>query len=543
MKTPQLLDHRGMPIKKADLKTEVAAATVGGVRSPATGYPGDGLNPSRLASILREADAGDPIRYLELAETIEERDPHYLAVLGTRRRSVSQNECEVVAGSDAPEHQKHAEMVRAWLDRDELAEDLYDILDCIGKGYSFTEITWDTSEGQWMPHRLDWRDPRWFRFDRTDLTTPIMLNASGQEEALPGFKFIYANIKAKSGLPLRSGLARVAMWCWMFKAFTQRDWAIYTQTYGQPLRVGKFGSGASEADKSTLLRAVTNIAGDCAAIVPDTMMIEFIETSNVGSSTDLYLKRVDHLDQQISKLVLGQTATTDAVTGGLGSGKEHREVQKDIETADARALAAILNRDLIRPWIDLNFGPQKAYPRLKITRPEPEDLSAFSTAVGAMIDRGLEVDQVEVRERFGLSEPKAGAKLMGKATAGAPAADPNDPDAKIKSNPAKIKRGEDIPQGNVALNQEGPLAGKNQGSDEPALLAERLAIEAEPGMADIMAQIEAMLAASGSLEELREMLLAGFPKLDASKLAGALAMGLLAGNAAGRIEVLEEDAL
>ncbi len=535
MKTPQLLDHRGVPIQKAALRTEVAAATIGGVRSPTTGYPGDGLNPSRLASILREADAGDPIRYLELAETIEERDAHYLAVLGTRRRSVSQIEITVEAASDAPEDVQKADMVRAWLKRDELSDELFDILDTIGKGYSLTEIIWDTSEGQWMPGKLELRDPRWFRFDRTDLTTPIMLSATGQEEPLPGFKFIYANIKAKSGLPLRSGLARVAAWGWMFKAYTQRDWAIFTQTYGQPLRVGKFGSGASEQDKSTLLRAVTNIAGDCAAIVPDTMMIEFIETSNVGASTDLYLKRVDHLDQQISKLVLGQTATTDAVTGGLGSGKEHREVQKDIETADAKALAGILNRDLIRPWMDLNFGPQKAYPRIKIVRPEPEDLAAFSTAIGGMIDRGLEVDQKDVREKFGLPEPKAGAKLMGKAQAGAPAADPNDPDAKIKSNPAKIKRGEPVSDGSVALNQEGPLAGKNEGSDDPALLADRLAIEAEPGMSDIMAQIEAMLAASGSLEEFREMLLAGFPKLDATRLSQSVQQAMEAANLAGRI--------
>ena len=391
-----------------------------------------------------------------------------------------------------------------------------------------------------MPHRLDWRDPRWFRFDRTDLTTPIMLNATGQEEPLPGFKFIYANIKAKSGLPLRSGVARVAAWGWMFKAYTQRDWAIFTQTYGQPLRVGKFGPSATEQDKSTLLRAVTNIAGDCAAIVPDSMMIEFIETSNVGASTDLYLKRVDHLDQQISKLVLGQTATTDAMTGGLGSGKEHREVQKDIETADARALAAILNRDLIRPWIDLNYGPQTAYPRLKITRPEPEDLSAFSTAVGAMIDRGLEVDQAEVREKFGLSEPKAGAKLMRSSAPSAPPGDPVDPNVKIKSNPAKIKRVEADLRGTVAPQQEGPLAGKKQGSDEVTLLAERLAIEAEPALADIMSQIEAMLAASASLEEFREMLLAGFPKLDASALAEKIAQGMMAAHAGGRALAEEE---
>ena len=261
---PTIVDRWGRPIKRSVLREEVAAPTLGGVRSPISGYPGDGLNPVRLAGILRAADQGDPIQYLELAETIEERDPHYLAVLSTRKRAVGQIEITVEAASDDDRDVEMAVMVRDWLKRDELTEEVFDILDCIGKGYSFTEIIWDTSEGQWRPARLEWRDPRWFRFDRVNLTTPMMLDANGQEVPLEPFKFIYAQIKAKSGLSLRAGLARVAAWGWMFKAFTQRDWAIFTQTYGQPLRVGKWAQGASEDDKATLFDAVANIAGDCA---------------------------------------------------------------------------------------------------------------------------------------------------------------------------------------------------------------------------------------------------------------------------------------
>lgn len=186
---------------------------------------------------------------------IEERDPHYLAVLSTRKRAVGQIDITVEAASDDAADVKKADMVRDWLKRDELVEEIFDILDCIGKGYSFTEIIWDTSEGQWRPARLEWRDPRWFRFDRVDLATPLQLDQNGQEKPLDPFKFIYAQIKAKSGLALRSGLARVATWGWMFKAFTQRDWAIFTQTYGQPLRIGKLAAGASEEDKDTLFRA------------------------------------------------------------------------------------------------------------------------------------------------------------------------------------------------------------------------------------------------------------------------------------------------
>ena len=78
MKRPSLLDQYGRPVRRGVLTEEVGGATLGGVRSPMSGYPADGLNPQRLAAILRAADMGDPVRYMELAETIEERDLHLL---------------------------------------------------------------------------------------------------------------------------------------------------------------------------------------------------------------------------------------------------------------------------------------------------------------------------------------------------------------------------------------------------------------------------------------------------------------------------------
>lgn len=533
---PQLLDRWGQPLKRSTLKKEVSAATIGGVRSPISGTPADGLDPLRLANILRAADQGDPLRYLELAEVIEERDPHYLGVLGTRKRAVSQIEITVKPASDDPLDITQADMVRDWLDRDELTDEIFDILDCVGKGYSFTEIIWDTSEGQWLPLRLEWRDPRWFRFNRHDLSTPMMLDENGQEVPLPAFKFIYSTIKAKSGLALRSGLARVAMWGWLFKAYTQRDWAIFTQTYGQPLRVGKWGANASEDDKDTLFNAVANIAGDCAAIIPESMNIEFIEAKNVGAASGLYKERADWLDQQISKAVLGQTATTDAVTGGLGSGKEHREVQESIERADAGALAAILNRDLIRPWIDLEFGPQKRYPRLKIERVEPEDLKQLTDALGVIVPLGLRVGAKEVREKFNLSEPAKGEEILQLAPLAPNApleSDRTNPDAPIK-HPFNTRVGRD--RTIDALQAEGALDAPTAPKPLESILTNQLAANAQPAIVDMLGKIEAMLDAAGSLEELREMTQAAFPDLDASKLSKVMATAILAADATGRAE-------
>lgn len=523
---PRLVDQYGQPIVRATLTSEIAGPTLTGVRSPIAGYPGDGLNPIRLANILREADEGEPLRYFELAEQIEERDLHYAGVLGTRKRSVAQLDITVEAASEDDEAVRHADMIRAWLKRDELQDELFDVLDAIGKGISLTEIIWDTSSGQWQPQRLAWRDPRWFRFARIDGATPLLRENTG-DVPLPPFKFIYACIRAKSGLPVRAGLARLAAWSWMFKAFTQRDWAIFSQTYGQPIRVGKYGPGATEADKDTLFRAVANIAGDCAAIVPAGMLIEFVESKSIGASSDLYEKRADWLDRQVSKAVLGQTATTDAIAGGHAVGREHRQVQEDIERADARTVSAILNRDLVRPWIDLEYGPQKVYPKISIGRAEQTDVKLVVESVKELVPLGLKVGMATMRDMLNIPEPDENEEILGappEATA-APAKTP--PAAGSKVPPARGE--EDQPE------QKSLHARPRDAVDMLAMQAEDLAAPAADQLIDRMREI---VEKAQSMEELRDQLKAMAPKdMPAADLAQVMAQALAMAELLGRSEI------
>lgn len=528
----RLLDHRGQPIQRKVLTTEVAAATVTGIRSPMTGYPGNGLNPTRLANILREADQGDPIRFLELAETIEERDPHLIGVLGTRKRSISQLEITVEDGGPEAAHKEQAEMVRAWLKRDELSGELQDILDAIHKGYSFTEIIWDTSTGQWRPSRLEWRDPRWFDFDRRNLTTPQLIGEGGERLPLPGGKFIYATMLAKSGIPTRGGLARVLAWAWMFKAFSNRDWAIFTQTYGQPIRVGKYGPGASQDEKATLFRAVANIAGDCAAIIPASMAIEFEQAGSVSASSDLYKDRLNFFDQQVSKAVLGQTATTDAIAGGHAVGQEHRQVQEDIERADAKALSAILNRELVKVWIDLQYGPQDVYPRLRIGRPEQKDVKLIVESVRSL---RLPVKRSEMYSLVGVSEPEEGDEVLVFGDA-----------APAKPEEAELPPGGDRREGEArreALQAEGDADPGETGAATQDRAVDELAADAAAraaGATDSMLELIAAIVANATdLEDVRSRLLALAPSLSAKSLAHALRQAIVVAEFSGRADLID----
>lgn len=295
---------------------------------------------------------------------------------------------------------------------------------------------------------------------------------------------------------------------------------------------------------------MANIAGDCAAIIPDSMSLDFIESKNVGSSSSHYKERADWLDQQISKAVLGQTSTTDAVVGGLGSGKEHRQVQEDIETADARALAGILNRDLIRPWVQLEFGPRRRYPRLKIERPKAEDIKGMSDALEKLVPLGLEVQMSEVRDRLGFAEPDAGAKVLAAPKPvdpgqlpppAAPATTPPAQTRSIKRESGVFKRGQGLPGVTVALNAEQGSTALPERLAPESVLLEQLMAETSSDIEGMLETIEAVLEAAGSLEEAQEMLIAAYPQIISTGMGAKLAQGVILSWALGRAEVVDED--
>ena len=511
MKKPTLVDRYGHPVKRTELKKEHAAAQTVGVRSPIAGHPAANIDPNRMASILREAESGQPLPFLELAEVMEERDPHYAAVLGTRKRSVSQIDITVEAASDEPHHVAHADMVRDWLKRDELSDEIFHMMDAVGKGFSITEIIWDTSTGQWQPQRLEHRDPRWFTFDRVDLRTPLLRTENGDVPLQP-FKYINTVISAKSGLGIRGGIARIAAWGWMFKMFTQRDWAIFTQNFGQPIRVGKYQAGATQEDKDTLFRAVQNIAGDCAAIMPSSMDIEFIESKITGSSLSLYKERADWLDQQISKAVLGQTTTTDAISGGHAVSQEHRQVQEDIERADAKAVSGVLNRDLVRPWTDLEFGPQRLYPRVVIARPEQKDVELIVNSVEKLVPLGLKVSNATMLALLALPETEAGEELLGAAMPAAP---------------------EPVPATQMALQaaQDGADSTEEQLAKDAADIAEAPASAMIDTVRKLLGEVE-------TLEEFRDRLLELDKSMSEADLAEALRLAMVWAELTGENELV-----
>jgi phage gp29-like protein len=149
-----LYDAYGRAVDTAQLREEQATPTMTGVRNIySVMHPSVGLTPEKLGAILRQAEFGDPFLYLELAEEMEEKDLHYLAVLSTRKETIAGLQIAVRPASGEAEDIRIADMVRDLLlgGTLNLASVLFDILDALGKGFSASEIIWDTSGREWAP--------------------------------------------------------------------------------------------------------------------------------------------------------------------------------------------------------------------------------------------------------------------------------------------------------------------------------------------------------------------------------------------------------
>ncbi len=534
---PPLVWSNGQMMRPELLRREIAAPQTMGVRSIVSGHPAQGLSPQRLAGLLRAAERGDAISYLELAEEMEEKDLHYLSVLGTRKRQVSQLPIEVIAAGEDDEAKADAQLIRDWLDRDMLEAELFHILDGVGKSYSATEIVWEFTASTWLPAALKWRDPRFFEFDRVDGETLRLRDEIGSSQSLPAAKFIVHFHPAKSGLPIRSGLARAVAWSYMFKIYAIKDWVAFLETYGMPLRVGRYDNGESEANIAKLMGALADLGSDAAAVFPKTMDVEFVDGKAGTAPGDLWKAKADFCDSQVSKAVLGQTGTTDSKAGGIGDGgnQVHNEVRGDIEKADAKLLAATLNEQLVKPIVMLNRGVRRRYPRLRIGRPDAIDVKAQTDAATALVQLGAEIDADAMIERAGLPKPKPGGRIL-RPAAVSPAGDARGVTGAPTARPAFLAPSLPSESARPARSERPATADAAGTPVDPVDAAAAAALDDwERLMSPVLDPVREVVDRATSLEGLRDQIASALDGMSVDQIVERLSQAAFAARTAGDI--------
>ena len=186
-------------------------------------YPSAGLTPSRLAAILRDADAGSLSASMQLFEEMEEKDPHLYSVAHTRRLALTGLDWRVLSASrmrdgvDRAAADEAADFCREVLSElDSLDEGLQHLSLALGRNIAIAELVWEQVGSEFRVVDLVPIDFTRIVFD--DLDRPRILTADESTEGmeLARFKFVVHTPHSVSGHPARGGLLRVtAMATWL----------------------------------------------------------------------------------------------------------------------------------------------------------------------------------------------------------------------------------------------------------------------------------------------------------------------------------------
>jgi phage gp29-like protein len=506
-----IVDQYGNPLRR-DVLAELQTARLGHLAREFAEHPSRGLTPPKLARILEEAEAGNLAAQAELFMDMEEKDGHIFAEMSKRKRALLTLDWDVAPPRNASKaEQDDAAWLREVLqDLDNFEDVLLDALDAIGHGFAALEIAWQRPGREWLPGAIHHRPQSWFQLDHATRTQIRLRDHSLDGAALNPFGWIVHTHKAKSGHLARAGLHRVLAWPFLFKNYSVRDLAEFLEIYGLPLRLGKYPAGASDTEKSTLLRAVAGIGHNAAGIIPEGMMIDFQEAAK--GTHDPFEAMIGWCERTQSKAILGGTLTSqaDGASSTNALGNVHNEVRHDLMVSDARQLAGTLTRDLLYPLLALNRGVSdpRRLPRLVFDTQEADDLALYAEALPKLAGIGVRIPVAWAHEKLRIPEPGEDEAVLGASAAASP----------------------------LAVNRAALRAMPADEADAADRMTARLAAGAGPEIAGWLAQIEAMLEGAESLEEFRARVLAAWPDLTQERLAAVMASAFAAAELAGMVE-------
>lgn len=532
-------------VKKQPETREIAVTTI---RDRWSGYPSQGLTPQTLSNIFKEADAGDIYRQAELFEEMEEKDAHLFSSLQTRKNAILGLDYDLTAWSESAEDKKIRNFVSDCLfGLDSLDDALMDLLDAIGKGYSLCEILWTIDGGRAVIGGLPWIHPKKAVFyERTNdiwaksLEAPRVITQSEpvRGEILPPFKLVYHRYKARSGYDTRAGILRVCAWMYLFKNYALKDWVAFSEVFGMPLRLGKYDPAASKEDKDALVAAIQSLGSDAAGIISSSTEIEFVQALNSAGTDSLYEALADFCDRQMSKAILGQTATQEGTPGKLGNEDAQDRVRRDLIKADCQALEKTMRQQIIRPLVGYNFGWDKPLPWFKIMFEPPEDLLQLSQVYKNIRGMGQPMSVEHVADRFKIPLPKDGETLLGdmrpeSSGKNAPLAARFRPQPHFSDERALVIASDKKMDSGANLGLPAATAEQTDAAD---VIADLLGEEALGESEAYLAPVRELVESAGSLDELRDGIIDLFAGMDPADLGAVISRALMIAEASGRYE-------
>ncbi len=391
-------------------------------------YPTVGLTPSRMLSLLQSADAGMPQSMFELFAEMLQKWPRLTAVESTRRLALTGLDWELTpAAAPTPvrpgpspspssfpspsssQPTVTADAVVEWcamrLDQlPALRTTLDHLANAIGQGISVAELVWERGE------LIDLVPVPMSRLV-SDRLEPCRLRVRTQEHPTDGIaldeqanKWIIHEPRATPGRPFQGGLLRASALLYIAQNLSFKDWLVYSQIAGMPIRVAQFDSGVTDQDKAQLLKMLGSLGTEAAAVFSKNIDLKLLDAA---SGPRPYEAIQNYCNTEITILWLGQHLTTDIRQSGSRAAAEiHDRVREDLLVDDIHDEAETIRRDLLTPMVHARFGPQAPVPHFRRSLVQSVDTKVLADTLAVAVNRiGMRVPSRWAHRSLGIPEP------------------------------------------------------------------------------------------------------------------------------------------
>ena len=420
--------------------TELTENIFGGRAVPRTEWLlrrsfGASVTPEVIESVIRQAEHGYMRDLTDLTKETILCDPHFSTVVGKRFRALASVEPKVIAatgpGVDAARAALYAELVRQQLiGIPHLKQHIIRLSWAHCNGRAALEKLWreaprtsagrqyqfDIGELNWIhARRLSFGPTRELRV-RDDMWNGGMFEARGLDiESIP-HKFISYTPQLFDEYPEREGFGPRGLYYAFFKRFSWRERMVLLEVFGKPWRIIEIAPGVTTTPEQLddAEDRADELGANSSAAMPGGAKLNLVNAD--PKSTDAHSRISQECDDQISKLVLGQTRTTDAKSDGLGG--QQALVAQDGETlvinADGWGISEVLTDGIARDFVLVNFGLGEVVnaPRIELKYELAPDATEELTRVSLALNTGLPLKVSEVYARSGFAKPEPGDEVV-----------------------------------------------------------------------------------------------------------------------------------
>lgn len=235
------------------------------------------------------------------------------------------------------------EEITKLLNSPDMREFVTKLLKTIAYGYTLIQVNrvwYDTDEEQ---YRIDFdMIPR----KHVHPEEGFRCVSVNQSTATPDFRYTekpLADYMVWAGDPNDMGLMAAVAQYVIYKRGGFGDWAQYAEMFGMPFREMKYDDYDSET-RAKLERMLQEWGSSGYALVPKSAELTLHDTGGGQGSAELYDMLISKCDAAVSKVILGNTLTTEQ--GEIGSqalGEVHKEAETEKNVSDQLFILSVLN--------------------------------------------------------------------------------------------------------------------------------------------------------------------------------------------------------